>query len=239
VPVVPSAKDGLHCGDVICREPARSRKVVPSAKDGLHCGRVGKGVLRRWDAVVPSAKDGLHCGFISATANCRDVKSSRPPRTGSIAALWAARTIAAAEARRPVRQGRAPLRPAHSEASGWYSQKVVPSAKDGLHCGLILSYSARAASACRPVRQGRAPLRHRGGPRVAVHRAGRPVRQGRAPLRHGGRSASAGRSRVVPSAKDGLHCGDCCAVALRSRNRSSRPPRTGSIAALASPDIAR
>jgi len=38
--VVPSAKDGLHCGDIISGTSPSLTLVVPSAKDGLHCGRV-------------------------------------------------------------------------------------------------------------------------------------------------------------------------------------------------------
>jgi len=155
--VVPSAKDGLHCG---CRSPRASwalTSVVPSAKDGLHCGRVRRRTLDRSFQVVPSAKDGLHCGTEHKADRIPDEKSSRPPRTGSIAALNTRQTEyqtksrpvrqgraplrheqlvggAGALAGRPVRQGRAPLRLAHG-VERQQGTGVVPSAKDGLHCG--------------------------------------------------------------------------------------------------------
>jgi len=40
-----------------------STGVVPSAKDGLHCGRIDAAHLAETVPVVPSAKDGLHCGI--------------------------------------------------------------------------------------------------------------------------------------------------------------------------------
>jgi len=88
MPVVPSAKDGLHCGHVLLQGPPGCGKVVPSAKDGLHCGAADpRPRLPGLDDVVPSAKDGLHCGKSTvASPGFPTVTSSRPPRTGSIAA---------------------------------------------------------------------------------------------------------------------------------------------------------
>jgi len=40
--VVPSAKDGLHCGPDAIADGRLTMAVVPSAKDGLHCGREGR-----------------------------------------------------------------------------------------------------------------------------------------------------------------------------------------------------
>jgi len=61
--------------------------VVPSAKDGLHCGRGITTASARVRPVVPSAKDGLHCGTLLIAVTWSDpAMSSRPPRTGSIAA---------------------------------------------------------------------------------------------------------------------------------------------------------
>jgi len=207
--VVPSAKDGLHCGhressDLRGDEFAASSRpprtgsiaarigsvcsgyeglVVPSAKDGLHCGHLVSECWSRTTPVVPSAKDGLHCG------------TSRRMCTGS-------------------------------------SCTVVPSAKDGLHCGLPMPEGRGFLGASRPVRQGRAPLRlaqvgdHRSSPRV-VPSAKDGLHCGECQVPGYGQDYS-----VVPSAKDGLHCG-----LLRTRragdqrDKSSRPPRTGSIAA--------
>jgi len=61
--------------------------VVPSAKDGLHCGNIAQRQgLFAGEQVVPSAKDGLHCGESAAATVTPVISSSRPPRTGSIAA---------------------------------------------------------------------------------------------------------------------------------------------------------
>jgi len=60
--VVPSAKDGLHCGHTPLRRISAVIAVVPSAKDGLHCGRARIYEAGMIAEVVPSAKDGLHCG---------------------------------------------------------------------------------------------------------------------------------------------------------------------------------
>jgi len=61
--VVPSAKDGLHCGGAGVSAGVASRvRVVPSAKDGLHCGYTLPLLRALLPPVVPSAKDGLHCG---------------------------------------------------------------------------------------------------------------------------------------------------------------------------------
>jgi len=108
--------------------------------------------------VVPSAKDGLHCGHTRRHRLPSQLSSSRPPRTGSIAAWLTSLPLLRIE-------------------------RVVPSAKDGLHCGATTPESASMITARRPVRQGRAPLR-RCGRTSGTRCAGcRPVRQGRAPLR--------------------------------------------------------
>ncbi len=114
VGVVPSAKDGLHCGGKLgTQKVITATRVVPSAKDGLHCGIVVARAAFRPRQVVPSAKDGLHCGNSRCREPCpHTVPSSRPPRTGSIAACRTA--------------------PGTSTAN-----RVVPSAKDGLHCGRL------------------------------------------------------------------------------------------------------
>jgi len=68
--VVPSAKDGLHCGPSgVVSSSFSSSRVVPSAKDGLHCGMKSGGGGWSFLNVVPSAKDGLHCGC--ASLSCR------------------------------------------------------------------------------------------------------------------------------------------------------------------------
>jgi len=90
----------------------RRAGVVPSAKDGLHCGWISRSNTLTGNGVVPSAKDGLHCGRYRITLPAvYPVASSRPPRTGSIAAGW-------------------------DSAASPAGNQVVPSAKDGLHCGI-------------------------------------------------------------------------------------------------------
>jgi len=207
--VVPSAKDGLHCGTLTCRVLGGTQGVVPSAKDGLHCGCEFGSSVPSIARVVPSAKDGLHCGG------------------------WTVTTPDSALARRPVRQGRAPLRhDVLGRASGRRSRSSRPP-----RTGSIAASPRRCAHsmaiAGRPVRQGRAPLRPDQLRSRAWRRCGRPVRQGRAPLRRPcGPVVPPMWRPVVPSAKDGLHCGSPAAawnsLSIRS---SSRPPRTGSIAA--------
>jgi len=136
--------------------------------------------------------------------------------------------------------------------------QVVPSSADGLHCGRGPWRTRRGWTRRRPVLSGRAPLRRRSTRSSFCRRGmssrpqrtgsiaadtrpsgrlpvvlGRPVLSGRAPLRHPGPARDRGPARpVVPSSADGLHCG------LRPRgahgrpgHRSSRPQRTGSIAA--------
>jgi len=157
--------------------------------------------------------------------------SSRPPRTGSIAASASPAGGSRRWRGRPVRQGRAPLRPAGQLRVAVRQRQVVPSAKDGLHCGYAADAFVQAAEVRRPVRQGRAPLRQYGAGYQSPPVLCRPVRQGRAPLRQElgfevgagvessrpprtGSIAAVGRDAdrrvsgaVVPSAKDGLHCG--------------------------------
>jgi len=380
-PVVPSAKDGLHCGKASSNTKEASCRVVPSAKDGLHCGgchlyghlpggtgrpvRQGRAPLRQRDhhhvlvhsggrpvrqgraplrqqpgrrpggAGVRSSRPPRTGSIAALTSSTRwwpRPRSSRPPRTGSIAAWPCAATSPVQPHRRPVRQGRAPLRRVmphrHEEpadvssrpprtgsiaalglqlgATRWSSRPVrqgraplrpwtsgcgdatpsrssrpprtgsiaapqplcgaqnrchvVPSAKDGLHCGASMvrgqvrqimrssrpprtgSIAANSGDSCgssgwecRPVRQGRAPLRPARLPGArSQDRGRRPVRQGRAPLRPLLRQRVVrGGGAVVPSAKDGLHCGPPgSSGSLFANARSSRPPRTGSIAAM-------
>jgi len=185
-PVVPSAKDGLHCGSAFFAKRARYPQVVPSAKDGLHCGHLDAAIPRTRYNVVPSAKDGLHCGGLSPAREGPLSGSSRPPRTGSIAATPRGTT--------------------------------------------------RTRAACRPVRQGRAPLRPRDRHRALRVGAGRPVRQGRALLRHGRRGRAArGRSSSSRPPRTGSIAARASTAAPCSSSTSSRPPRTGSIAAAADP----
>jgi len=86
MPVVPSAKDGLHCGIAGGHHDLGADRVVPSAKDGLHCGPPPVLPVVVVVVVVPSAKDGLHCGGELRAGGMSVGESSRPPRTGSIAA---------------------------------------------------------------------------------------------------------------------------------------------------------
>jgi len=158
-------------------------QVVPSAKDGLHCGTCLSGSSRYRYGVVPSAKDGLHCGLRLPYRFGRELAtSSRPPRTGSIAAFSAACFVQRSGGR-PVRQGRAPLR-------------HVPERK--------FAISIRR----RPVRQGRAPLRQQPGvePAELARASSRPPRTGSIAARTP-TAGCPGPRAVVPSAKDGLHCG--------------------------------
>jgi len=182
--------------------------VVPSAKDGLHCGGLSSRTCYSPATVVPSAKDGLHCGvwYVGCTPAAVD-RSSRPPRTGSIAARLSA-------------------------ACAQPSDPVVPSAKDGLHCGGCGDGGHEGGEAGRPVRQGRAPLRLDPGAGCGLDQLGRPVRQGRAPLRprRGPPADPRVRRRPVRQGRAPLRpervIGD-----RRAAGGSSRPPRTGSIAA--------
>jgi len=91
--------------------------------------------------------------------------------------------------------------------------KVVPSAKDGLHCGSLDSDTQLDSEAGRPVRQGRAPLRP-GARDEPVGSPGAVVPSAKDGLHCGFSSASAAATAVtvVPSAKDGLHCG--CVVGI-------------------------
>jgi len=188
-PVVPSAKDGLHCG--LLAQQAQQAAAGSSSRPprtGSIAAAFHPMTRLRARIVVPSAKDGLHCGYQSGT-------------TGN--------TV---DASRPVRQGRAPLRP-------------------GFGGGRVGGVRGR------PVRQGRAPLRpaRRRGRHGAVRPSSRPPRTGSIaaaaappppsatspssrPPRTGSIAATARATmccrprRVVPSAKDGLHCGFWLAV---------------------------
>jgi len=268
----------LH-GPVDQRGPADGRPVRQ--------GRAPLRPFREWRcachaAVVPSAKDGLHCGLTWLEVNGEQVsKSSRPPRTGSIAAIFEPRCPRHAGLGRPVRQGRAPLRRCIPEVPGG-TGRSRPVRQGRAPLRLVRRDRLPHLVAGRPVRQGRAPLRPReaegaflalalssrpprtgsiaaytvaasscrrrlvvpsakDGLHCGLHRGGeqlpppasRPVRQGRAPLRHVRCGLGVGMSMpVVPSAKDGLHCGIAAARELTpDEAASSRPPRTGSIAA--------
>jgi len=183
-------------------------EVVPSAKDGLHCGTLTPTCWPARFMVVPSAKDGLHCGCTSIRlAESRHAGSSRPPRTGSIAA----RGQRGARCRRPV------VVPSAKdglhcgvvqEKEPPYLVSVVPSAKDGLHCGDVGARDGRGGSgpSSRPPRTGSIAAC----PATCMPHSSHPV---------------------VPSAKDGLHCGALRQGRAAGLDPSSRPPRTGSIAA--------
>ena len=196
------------------------------------------------------------CEPVAAPA-AGDAASSRPPRTGSIAARLTACRRPCSDAGRPVRQGRAPLRrPGGHDATQRHGH-VVPSAKDGLHCGGERSRPASVprVSSSRPPRTGsiaagtgsrRIARRWRVVPsakdglhcgsavRACWRRRsrGRPVRQGRAPLRRrpASRRASAAHGRPVRQGRAPLRPSAAVTAASATR-RSSRPPRTGSIAA--------
>ena len=205
--VVPSSPDGLHCGIALIPDPATVSVVVPSSPDGLHCGNA------RVDAVgwVARSSRPLRTGSIAAlspsTRYSPRLKSSRPLRTGSIAACAGAWPCAGTSSRRPVLSGRAPLRRRPGRAG-------------------------RRGRRSRPVLSGRAPLRllsrgrRRGGRRV--------VPSSPDGLHCGIRADAVGASvaEVVPSSPDGLHCGPLPVVPRDCGERvSSRPLRTGSIAA--------
>ena len=230
--VVPSSADGLHCGSKAMRNrnvhglgrpvlsgraPLRQvdvrggdseLKVVPSSADGLHCGRKVARALSAATIVVPSSADGLHCGQAAKVLPEPERLSSRPQRTGSIAACPPWPPSPSTQPGRPVLSGRAPLRPvsfAHSPDRFALSSRpqrtgsiaaasptgrspttacVVPSSADGLHCGWYsrLPKFARASRSSRPQRTGSI---------AALLRPGAP----------------GGGGGVVPSSADGLHCG--------------------------------
>jgi len=138
--VVPSSADGLHCGtsqrsrstrSTPSSRPqrtgsiaARSGKprwrwptlVVPSSADGLHCGECPDHGPQCPGDVVPSSADGLHCGWTSSFRPASEAtRSSRPQRTGSIAATTLTADSRRGAAGRPVLSGRAPLR----HGRGW------------------------------------------------------------------------------------------------------------------------
>jgi len=230
--VVPSAKDGLHCGEQLAPGNVESAGSSRPPRTGSIAARVIVTVPGSVMIVVPSAKDGLHCGP-SRTLNLSQPRSSRPVRQGRAPLRHPHRRLRGSCPGRSSRPPRTGSIAASEPTPRWSrSTPVVPSAKDGLHCGteakprggMTATPSSRpprtgsiAAVTCvycpdmgapsRPVRQGRAPLRHL----VLVlheHRGGgRPVRQGRAPLRLRLPRGAGSVRVVVPSAKDGLHCG--------------------------------
>jgi len=120
---------------VLGRDGREVVAVVPSAKDGLHCGLASEIRLLPTVSVVPSAKDGLHCGREGGQAQKSGRPgSSRPPRTGSIAAAFmssdaAVYGVVVPSAKDGLHCG---FRSTQTCAP---SAMVVPSAKDGLHCG--------------------------------------------------------------------------------------------------------
>src|ERR1022692_1765076 len=207
--------------------------------------------------VIPSYSDGLHCGRRGQGGRACAVRSSRPTRTGSIAALTPRRPRSRRSAghpvllgRAPLRQvkgvthwsveveghpvllGRAPLRPPRRRVlfqprirhpvllgraplrlsalaralAQWGA--VIPSYSDGLHCGVTGETPSLAKLNRHPVLLGRAPLRPIAPAPAAVPTGCHPVLLGRAPLRRV-------RHGLAPSIL----------------SRSSRPTRTGSIAA--------
>jgi len=187
----------------------RADPVVPSAKDGLHCGDV----LSSASSHVPQSSRPPRTGSIAAAGGrfrCREFGgSSRPPRTGSIAASTTTSSVGSTLSGRPVRQGRAPLRPDTARAV------------------------RRHLGSRRPVRQGRAPLRHGRAFPGSRPVPRRPVRQGRAPLRPATRTTPAGRipRRPVRQGRAPLRLRRPGSPLRGLRGASSRPPRTGSIAA--------
>jgi len=185
----------------------QGREVVPSAKDGLHCGPVGRADHRR-------------CGGAS----------SRPPRTGSIAAGPFRGFRLVQPEGRPVRQGRAPLRPdLVVQRASCISLSSRPPRTGSIAASRRAPGRCSSSRSSRPPRTGSIAARRTICLRRKIPR--RPVRQGRAPLRRLLRRGAPVPQQVVPSAKDGLHCGSResghCALIMMS----SRPPRTGSIAA--------
>src|SRR5690606_32276653 len=61
--------------------------VLPSSKEGLHCGVVVALALDGHVGVLPSSKEGLHCGGLRPLrSSSRRERCSPPRRRGSIAA---------------------------------------------------------------------------------------------------------------------------------------------------------
>ena len=212
-----------------------SRRPVLSGRAPLR--RFGDRAAHQPGLVVPSSADGLHCGAVERRVHRRRCCwSSRPQRTGSIAAFAGLR-CRCGPAGRPVLSGRAPLRQLHIvTAVRQPAGRPVLSGRAPLR--LLVGFDRAGRSLGRPVLSGRAPLRP-----TALWGRGedilcRPVLSGRAPLRR--RSAAIlGRfpGPVVPSSADGLHCGSGIGRDLTILEASSRPQRTGSIAACRFPAL--
>ena len=224
-------------GSIAARPGARlgaaaSDEVIPSYSDGLHCGNLAVLLDLNAEIVIPSYSDGLHCGERALAADAQvTAPSSRPTRTGSIAATGNMQDHPASSSVIPSYSDG--LHCGIPSAENWNEElKVIPSYSDGLHCGLwcchaivwgigvIPSYSdgLQCGALDRPLRRddcerhpvllGRAPLRrsHLGAVIVRIERSSRPTRTG---------SIAAGNL--------GLPC--------HLLSWSSRPTRTGSIAA--------
>ena len=213
--VVPSSPDGLHCGPLTVGDfntvfSRSSRPLRTGSIAAVTCRRSSPAARR----VVPSSPDGLHCGGEPVAVVRREDGSSRPLRTGSIAArlLRIARSSGRPSSR-PLRTGSIAAYPA--------ARRVPPSSRSS-----------------RPLRTGSiaAACPHRNCQRSRS----RPVLSGRAPLRPATPVIGLDHPPVVPSSPDGLHCGWYSRLPKFARaSRSSRPLRTGSIAALRGPSVRR
>ena len=232
--VVPSSPDGLHCGaDVLDLE-----SIVENGRPVLS----GRAPLRR-RGVRKAGRTGSGRPVLSGRAPLRPVpagghrragrRSSRPLRTGSIAAACR-RSRRTPLARRPVLSGRAPLRPGDrfpgpaedevvpSSPDGLHcgrlremwsptAYRVVPSSPDGLHCGLhqIDTDAATEFLSSRPLRTGSIAATCSLGASRRARTSSRPLRTGSIAARRSLRGPGWPHP-VVPSSPDGLHCGLLC-----------------------------
>jgi len=205
--VVPSAKDGLHCGQASgAHVPVGPGRPVRQGRAPLRLG-----FTRLYAALVATSSRPPRTGSIAAAPapprpRTRPM-SSRPPRTGSIAAARSPRCRRASRrSSRPPRTGSiaAPVT-APRRRTG---RPVVPSAKDGLHCGASWKIVPRldrwvVPSAKDGLHCGSPPPP---GAHTLQFTSSRPPRTGS--IAAGERAGcGAGVPHVVPSAKDGLHCG--------------------------------
>ena len=237
--VIPSYSDGLHCGSIFDRDtsggsachpvllgraPLRRRSGNPRA---VLCRRhpvlLGRAPLRRRLDGLPRPQSGGHPVLLGRAPLRREpgrvprLEVARHPVLLGRAPLrprhpWRSTVT---RMRHPVLLGRAPLRRGAACCRASCGPGVIPSYSDGLHCGIAISKSTSRWVICHPVLLGRAPLRQQQ-PRQLKEpaRVGHPVLLGRAPLRQGCGAASSGRAM-----------------------RSSRPTRTGSIAAASRSDL--
>ena len=181
-----------------------------------------RAVARRWPRPAASSRPPRTGSIAAATGTAHDrrgcSRSSRPPRTGSIAASTGRRSDSGSRSGRPVRQGRAPLRHELGSRCPVSAGCVVPSAKDGLHCGSHAGHAGRPAPSwsSRPPRTGSIAAADRARSRRPADAASsRPPRTGSIAAGSCGPVVPPHR-RVVPSAKDGLHCGASFASRLAS-----------------------